>query len=322
VVRGNLRRAGAMAVLLIVSEAVSARGAEAVPDAVATPTPPETVDLRPAFGKWGLETRVQGRRGTCSAFVVTEAIEYAVARRQGRTPRLSVEFLNWAANEVTRRAEDGGFFSDLWNGCARYGVCPEQDLPYADRFDPALRPSPTALTHAKELLDRGLRFHWIKAWDPHQGLTPEQLAAVKKTLRDGWPVCGGFLWPKREQWEDGVLQLCPREAVRDGHSVLLVGFRDDQTQPGGGVLHMLNTANGGSDGLLSYEYLRTYMNDAAWVGYHESGEQGTSSGAPHPRRRRAIAPPGLAPEIRIPSPGSRAGGAEIGPFLASVTRDE
>ena len=39
---------------------------------------PTAIDLRPVFDRWGLETRRQGGRGTCSAFVVTAAIEYAV----------------------------------------------------------------------------------------------------------------------------------------------------------------------------------------------------------------------------------------------------
>jgi hypothetical protein len=87
---------------------------------------PKSVDLRPAFEKWSLDPRVQGKRGTCSAFVVTEAIEYAVASKQahpkgtvpfswnenrdspppGRATRMSVEFLNWASNKATNRGRN------------------------------------------------------------------------------------------------------------------------------------------------------------------------------------------------------------------------
>ena len=59
--------------------------------------------------------------------------------------------------------------------------------------------------------------------------------------------------------------MCPPEAVRDGHSVLLIGYRADPTQPGGGVFTFRNTANGGRDGAMPYAYARTYMNDAAWI---------------------------------------------------------
>lgn len=231
---------------------------------------PSSIDLAPVFGQWGLATRCQGDRGTCSVFVVTDAIEYALAIRQRRSTRLSVEFLNWASNQTTNRPQDGGFFSDLWNGCARFGIGPEEDMPYLDRFDPEVQPSEQAMRRAKEVLAVGLQLHWIKPWNPNRGLTDEQFAGVKRTLQERWPVCGGFLWPMRQRWETGVLQMCPREAVRDGHSVLLVGYRDDATMPGGGVFLIRNTAGDSREGMMTYEYVRAYMNDAVWIDFGDS----------------------------------------------------
>jgi len=224
------------------------------------------VDLRPVFHDLGLATRAQGSRGTCSVFTVTQAIEFALGKQHRRDARLSVEFLNWASNRAVREKRDGGFFSDLWKGFERYGICDEEEMPYAVEFDASLRPSPAALAQARQRLDAGLEFHWIKPWDPQRGLTDAQFAAVKETLRNGWPICGGFLWPKDPEWDDSVLQMASRDKVRDGHSVLLVGFRDDASQPGGGVFLIQNTSKGPRDGAMSYEYVRTYMNDAAWVG--------------------------------------------------------
>src|SRR5689334_8337835 len=77
---------------------------------------PPIADLRPVFEKHGFDRKQQGSRNTCSVFTLTGALEFAIAQRQGRTPRLSVEFLNWAANKTCGEDEDGGFFSDLWNG--------------------------------------------------------------------------------------------------------------------------------------------------------------------------------------------------------------
>jgi hypothetical protein len=74
----RLGRVGARALLLLVGSGCSAFGAEVVSDAAAPASQPETVDLRPEFQKWGLDTRIQGPRGTCSVFVVTEAIEYVL----------------------------------------------------------------------------------------------------------------------------------------------------------------------------------------------------------------------------------------------------
>ncbi len=244
------------------AEAVDVAGAGEVGAVAALPA---GVDLRPCFERWELDRSRQGDRPTCSVFTVVGALEFAIAKRQGACPRLSVEFLNWAANRVNGDADDGAFFSDLWNGFARHGICARADLPYNSKLDPALAPSAEALAGAKSRLDLGLRFQWIKEWDVNTGLTDEQLLAIRRTLRAGWPVCGGFRWPKREQWVEDVLQMCPADQVRDGHSVLLVGYRDSGEQPGGGVFIFRNTSREGKDGFMPYAYAREYMNDAAWI---------------------------------------------------------
>lgn len=229
--------------------------------------PASSVDLRPIFSNWGLTVRGQGARGTCSVFTVTEALEYAFAVQHHGATRFSVEFLNWASNQALGQAEDGGFFSDLWKGFAAYGICPETDLAYQATFDADLKPSGAALEHAQPLRDAGLELHWIKPWDVTTGLTPAHLESIKDTLRRQWPVCGGFRWPKQERWHDNILEMAPPEGVRDGHSVLLVGFRDDPAQPGGGVFIFLNSGKSAAgDGYMTYEYASAYMNDAAWIG--------------------------------------------------------
>lgn len=226
---------------------------------------PAAVDLRPVFEQRGLSTRAQGGRGTCSAFALTGGIEFAASARNGKGTALSVEFLNWASNRATRSAADGGFFSELWQGFETFGVCPEADMPYAGSFDPSARPSEAALEHARSIKRLGLQMHWIKEWDPDRGLDDAQLAAVKQTLAQGWPVCGGFLWPKNGRWVEGVLQMAERPDVFDGHSVLLVGYRDDPGQPGGGVFLVRNSGGDQRDGAVPFAYAKAYMNDAVWI---------------------------------------------------------
>lgn len=226
---------------------------------------PASVDLRPAFSKWGLTARAQGSRGTCSVFTLTGALEFAAANERQHGERFSVEFLNWGANRIVHEDVDGGFFSDLWSAFAQYGICPEQTFPYRDQFEPALAPAPEAQAEAKAKLALHLRQHWIKEWNVKTGLTEDQLQSIKRTLQQGWPVCGGFRWPKHPQWTNDVLQLCPAEAVFDGHSVLLVGYREDAGQPGGGVLLFRNSNNAAHDGYMPYDYARAYMNDAIWI---------------------------------------------------------
>ncbi len=279
VLRSNWLLGSATGVALLIVAALDAVRPAVALAAAADATPPKvgeasaapedtssSIDLSPIFAERGLATRCQGDRGTCSVFVVTDAIEYAIAGRQRQSVRLSVEYLNWASNQTTKTLQDGGFFSDLWNGCAKFGICPEEAMPYSNRFDPTVHPSEQAMTQAKNILGRGLQLYWIKPWNPHQGLNNKQFAEIKHTLRQGWPVCGGFLWPKQPRWAHGVLQMCPRTAVRDGHSVLLVGYRDDPAMPGGGGFLIRNTAGDSREGMLTYEYVRAYMNDAAWIG--------------------------------------------------------
>ncbi len=248
--------------MLLAVSVPAARCAEVVDSGTKLPT---EADLRPAFQKWGLPLRSQGGRGTCSVFAMTGALEYALASRQQTGTVLSAEFLNWASNQATTNAGDGGFFSDLWTGFEVYGVCPETNLPYRQKYDPGLRPDETALRHAAEVAKAHLRLHWIKPWDVKAGLTETQFLEIKRTLSLGWPVCGGFRWPKHEQWRQDVLQMVPAADVFDGHSVLLVGFRDDSAEPGGGVFLIRNSGGGAHDAALPYEYVRAYLNDAAWV---------------------------------------------------------
>ena len=279
----------ALGLLLTAAAAPAAEG-------LGTATPlPATVDLHPALDQWGLGPRQQGGRPTCSAFTMTTAIEFAAAARQGRGPRLSVEFVNWAANALMGQADDGGFFSDLWNGFAAYGACAEEAMAYRATFEPGRPPEASALAKARGPLGLGLRLHWIKEWDVKTGLTTDEFTGVKRTLAQGWPVCGGFRWPKQERWENGVLGMCGPEAVRDGHSVLLIGYRDEPAQPGGGVFIFRNTSGNGADGMMPYVYAQAYMNDAAWVGHAPpaqskppvlSGPLGALAAAPTGRNHR------------------------------------
>jgi hypothetical protein len=224
-----------------------------------------STDLRPVFRKWGLPLRSQGHRGTCSVFTMTGALEYALASHQHTGTVLSVEFLNWASNQATTNATDGGFFADLWTGFEVYGICPETSLPYRQDYDPKLRPDEMALQRATEAAKAHLRLHWIKPWNVTTGLTETQLLEIKRTLSLGWPVCGGFRWPKHEHWQEDILKMAPAQGVFDGHSVLLVGFKDDPAQPGGGIFLIRNSGGGVHDGAMLYEYVRAYMNDAAWI---------------------------------------------------------
>jgi hypothetical protein len=118
--------------------------------------------------------------------------------------------------------------------------------------------------HAEERRLVGLRINWIKRWNVERGLTDQELADVKTILARGWPVCGGFRWPKKASWTNGVLDMAPPEGVFDGHSVVLEGHRADPDQPGGGVFLVRNSGKGDRHSAMSFAYAQAYMNDAVY----------------------------------------------------------
>ena len=226
---------------------------------------PSSVDLSSRFDQLGLVTRPQGSRGTCSVFTVVGALEYALAVQRGQGTHLSVEFLNWAGHKIANRTVDGGFFSELWDGYVEYGICLDADLPYQEAFDSELQPSAEMFENARHAKDVKLQLHWIKEWDVTTGLTDQHVNEIKHALARQVPVCGGFRWPKKTEWVDSVLQMCPASEVFDGHSVLLEGYRDDPALAGGGAFVIRNSGGSSRQGFLPYEYVRAYMNDAATI---------------------------------------------------------
>jgi hypothetical protein len=199
------------------------------------------VDLRPNLAKWGIHPRRQGRRGTCSVFVVMGTLEYALARKLDRGTHLSVEFLNWASNKALDRYGDGGFFHDILKGLDAYGICPEEQLPYRREFDPKLEPGAEALETAREIRDRGFLVHWINPWKKEAGLTDEQMGQIKAVLDSGWPVAAG-----------------------SHHSILLVGYIDDPAHPGGGIFIARDSAAGGYTE-PTYAFVKERVGDVFWV---------------------------------------------------------
>lgn len=226
---------------------------------------PAEADLRPQMKEWHLEPRDQGKRPTCSVFTFTGGLEFALGKARKKGARLSVDYVNWAANQERKQARDGGFFSDMWKGFARHGVCAEDEMPYGKKFDVKRKPDEKAAASAQGTMALGLSEHWLKKWNPKTGLSGDEFASIKQTLSSGWPVCGGFRWPNEASWKEGVLEMRTPDEVFDGHSVLLVGYRDDPGQPGGGVF-IIRDSGSGEDRAMPYGYAQAFMNDALWIG--------------------------------------------------------
>ena len=211
----------------------------------AAPPLAPSVDLRPEFERLHLPPRAQGARPTCSIFTTCAALEFALARVEQRGERMSVEYLNWAANAASGWHDDGDFFHHALAGFVQEGLCSESELPYAEHFDPNATPPAAVCAHAQELKARTLGrmvVHWIVPWTPgHFSLTSAQFDEVRRTLDRGWPVAAG-----------------------SGHSRLLVGYREDASAPGGGVF-LTNDSALAAFGEVSFEFVRKDVADVFWV---------------------------------------------------------
>ncbi|MEW6087162.1 MAG: hypothetical protein AB1498_02545 [bacterium] len=204
---------------------------------------PKQVDLRERLTQWQLKPRSQGGRKTCSVFAAAGALEFAVSRYFQRGVTLSIEYLNWACNQVIgNQTEDRGqFFYDLIRGYERYGICFDADMPYQDHFNPNLRPSEQAMGRAREVRTIGLKVYWINSWKAQKGLTDEQLWGIKIVLAEGYPV-----------------------AVGSTHSNLIVGYSDDLQQPGGGIFLVKDSAIAAYD-TITYEFVKQEVGDVLWI---------------------------------------------------------
>ena len=211
---------------------------------------------------------MQGDRGDCSLFAVTGVVELEVDRAShGRPPRLSDEFLIWAAHETTGTTGDQAMFYQAVHGLDVQGICSEELMPYAHTTDAARRPSAAALANAKPE-SRRWEAHWIKRWDVKCPLSRPQMSAIRQALAAGHAVACGLRWPKRLQGYQ-LLEVPPPEKVFDGHSIMLTGYSDDAQQPGGGVFLFRNSfgPQWGQDGYgrMSFAYAEKYANDALWL---------------------------------------------------------
>jgi len=201
-------------------------------------------DLRPDFKKWGLEPVRQGDRGTCSVFTTNSALEFAFSRYTGKSVRLSVEYLNWAANQVTGQPSDGQFFHNCVAGFSKFGICYAADMPYAAKFNAKRAPSENARVDARKLratAEKVIRVHWINPLKPKPGLTDAHMHEIKAVLAIGYPVAAGA-----------------------EHSRLLVGYHDDPKQLGGGMFFTKDSGSGKFDE-VTYQFVKTKVGDVFWV---------------------------------------------------------
>jgi len=244
------------------------------------------VDLRPQIKERGLAVRDQGDRLTCSVFAMTFLIEYqAIGSREApRGLDLSEEYLNWAGNELAGPPfQDGGKFSRFINAFETWGIATAAQMPYRGRFDPAdpVAPTQAVIASARSAFASRYPFTQIKSWDNSTGLTGSQLRTILDMLRAGRPIAASAWWQYNYVTDDVAGVPLARDYPRaqnsvfmdapmfDGHSIDLVGFREDPQFPGGGYFIFRNSY--GSDfghdgyGFVSFNYIRTFTTAAVAI---------------------------------------------------------
>lgn len=237
---------------------------------------PLKLDLGPEFIKLGIQVRAQGERDTCSLFAITALVDFECSRSGlHANPRLSEEFLIWAANEATGLTGDQAMFSEAVCGLNRFGLCAEGLMRYERAGDAARKPSEQAIADAKQRSARW-RVVWIKRWDVSRPLRDADLVAIKRALSSGHPVACGLRWPIALKGAT-LLEVPPPAAVFDGHSIVFTGYEDDPKMNGGGVFTFRNShgPEWGQKGYgkMSYAYASAYANDALWLQLGESGSE-------------------------------------------------
>lgn len=231
---------------------------------------PGKVDLTAEFEKLGLTPLAQGNRDDCSLFAITALVEFETGEHS-REPhrRLSEEFLIWAADHATGETGDQAMFYKAVQGLNSLGVCAADLMPYLGKPNPHRKPSAEAVADARPLSERW-KVEWIKRWSLDSPLTERQMLEIKRALANGHPVACGLRWPK-ELKGSKLLEVPPADKVSDGHSIALVGYEDDPTQNGQGVLLFRNsygpTWGDKGYGVMSYGYVRAYANDALRLGF-------------------------------------------------------
>ncbi|MCX7801239.1 MAG: hypothetical protein N2109_12970, partial [Fimbriimonadales bacterium] len=155
---------------------------------------------------------------------------------------------------------------ELWAGFLAFGACSSDLAPYHESFRTGWSPSEEAMRQARDLRDEGLELAWIKEWDPKRGLERREFRTVLDALAHGTPVLMGLRWPKKLADEQGEVRWVPPDEVFDGHSVLLIGYEIERAAEGGGRFLALDSGSHGPLVRLTFRFVRSYANDAAWIG--------------------------------------------------------
>ena len=189
---------------------------------------PASMDLRrDEDGDYFTQCRDQGTLNASSAFAVLSIVEYMQRRVLGQTFCGSHRFLY----ETSRRdLHNGGSSSasirTVLKALKRYGVPPEEMLPYSDQPRDSAMKDIRLLGYARDYQD----LLYFRLDNVHQS-TEQTLNLVRKFLASGLPIALGFTVPRSLSFEGEIPFRPAFDSYYGGQSVVAVGY-DDQRFPG------------------------------------------------------------------------------------------
>ncbi len=211
--------------------------------------------------------RNQHERGTCSAFAVTAANEYAFRMDTGRPVDLSEQYLFYEAKAYENDSVCGAWVESAMEMVAQVGQCRETTWSYNPSLPCVQQYGEPAGVDALAAAHR----------NPYIRINPNNVYALKIALANGRVI--PFSIPVFDSWYESedtrltgrITMPNPGEEESGGHAMALVGYQDDRDHPGGGIFILRNSwgLNWGWDcpygagyGTIPYQYISDYIWEA------------------------------------------------------------
>jgi C1A family cysteine protease len=267
-------------------------------DAVALPGAVSLIPFMSAIRNQG------GARGTCVSFTLTALNEY-VLRRRGLIRDLSEQHLYYEIKLVDGAPNACGTWQvKAVNALRMRGECREHIWPYNANppcNNHGVRPAqarPDGLNYRLETIPVPTR----------------SVAAYKSHLAQGRPVTLSIpVW--RSWYQSAETRRSGRVTMRvgnepsvGGHAVLLVGYQDSNTSPGGGYFIVRNSWGPGwayqsayqpGYGTIPYQYIANEAMEAFTARFQNAGPNGDENLDEEPVNGHATVTIDVAPNIRI-----------------------
>ncbi len=239
-------------------------------DGIAFPGPlPAMVDHSPQLPP----IRDQGIRSTCVAHAAAAVREFLEIRAGLATPgaiNLSEQFIYWWCKQNDNLPTVAGTYPHLGLTClAKAGTVAETDWPYSDQLIPNSEghgPPPDGV----EARAWRYRVKRVLRLDPHDVTAIKTALATGRAVLFAIPVYDSWFRNRVSRTAGKINMPLPAEPSNGAHAMVLVGYVDDETAPGGGYFIVRNSwMPWGFDspfsgcGTIPYEFIARHNTTAA-----------------------------------------------------------